>query len=276
MSYEVIIRDAKRIEGLLTLLGAQGKGLGEKAFNIEHKIGKDVLANIKKATGIRNRLIHQDGAEPTPKDVDDFKTLSIKIMNELYLLIDSPTEANQLKTQSNRPAVTNEKKETKPLVSLSDKELQARAQVTAEKRYAAEKVIEANKKVIDEYFKLVDQNYHELKCNELSDVKTEPTLKRVENSSALKPKQAKASLSEEELKQAESLKAEAEREKAKTAKAKAERAKTKAAKAEAELKQARDLEEKVEKTFKTLGKVASVVGTIGSIILHDVHKGKYY
>ena len=50
---------------------------------------------------------------------------------------------------------------------------------------------------------------------------------------------------QEELKQAESLKA------------------------EAELKQARDLEEKVEKTLKTLGKVLSVVGIFTGISLED-------
>lgn len=63
MSYENVIKKAKKIESALSDMGAEGKGLNEKLNSIEHKFDEKVIKAIRFIATIRNKLVHEDDFE---------------------------------------------------------------------------------------------------------------------------------------------------------------------------------------------------------------------
>ena len=63
MSYENVIKKAKKIENALSDMGAEGKGLNEKLNSIEHKFDEKVIKAIRFIATIRNKLVHEDDFE---------------------------------------------------------------------------------------------------------------------------------------------------------------------------------------------------------------------
>ncbi len=76
MPYELVIKQSKILERLLINLGAEGKGLCEKATSIKDKIGQPLLKKIEFLASIRNKLVHDGEFEITESVLIKYRQLS--------------------------------------------------------------------------------------------------------------------------------------------------------------------------------------------------------
>jgi len=63
MSYERIVSRVKKIETVLSEMGASGRGLHAKLTSIESQLDGSVVRKIRFIASIRNKLLHEDGFE---------------------------------------------------------------------------------------------------------------------------------------------------------------------------------------------------------------------
>jgi len=87
MSYESVIKKSKRIEAQLQAIGAEGRGLHQKATSVEAKLNKSTLKAIRYIATIRNKLLHEDGFELSKKELKNFEYTAEKIILELEKMI---------------------------------------------------------------------------------------------------------------------------------------------------------------------------------------------
>lgn len=83
MSYQYVIKAAKKIEGALEKKGATGKGLQEKTSSIESVLDKDLVSKIRFLASVRNKLVHEDKYELTDDDLTRFKEANEFVCNRL-------------------------------------------------------------------------------------------------------------------------------------------------------------------------------------------------
>lgn len=119
-----VIKHSKKIETLLgNKLGAQGKGLHEKASSVEARLPKAELKRIRAIASIRNATVHEDGYEPD--DIDRFVAEAERVTQYLEGL---PTRAKHgnaasiqsLKAHPNLGKVNQARKKPAPKKSDSD------------------------------------------------------------------------------------------------------------------------------------------------------------
>lgn len=67
MVLEDIIDKSKKIERILSELGAEGKGLHQKLDSIEDRIDEQIAREIRFIATIRNKRMHEDGF-----DIDEY------------------------------------------------------------------------------------------------------------------------------------------------------------------------------------------------------------
>ncbi|UVL59218.1 hypothetical protein LOY54_14235 [Pseudomonas sp. B21-032] len=60
---EIVINATKKLESLLTLLGADGRGLQEKCDSVAHLLPPEIVGSVKYLARNRNKLLHEDGFE---------------------------------------------------------------------------------------------------------------------------------------------------------------------------------------------------------------------
>ncbi|CAE6923603.1 hypothetical protein ACOMICROBIO_LMKGKHOH_00137 [Vibrio sp. B1FIG11] len=89
MGYELVVKRAKRIEGLLEHLGAEGVGLGSKIRSIEDHFDTATKLKLIRIKDIRNIIIHEDGKEPEGCLFNEFKKLTDSVIPDLHILIDN-------------------------------------------------------------------------------------------------------------------------------------------------------------------------------------------
>ena len=85
MPYETVIKSSKRIERLLSGLGATGKGLHEKATSVEDLISDTLVRKIRYLASVRNKLIHEDGYELTELELYKFKLTTDEVCEILSI-----------------------------------------------------------------------------------------------------------------------------------------------------------------------------------------------
>ena len=82
MGYENVIKKAKKIESILSDMGAEGKGLNEKLDSIKHRFDEKIIKAIRFIATIRNKLLHEDNFEMDYKLEEGFdKTYDFIIDN---------------------------------------------------------------------------------------------------------------------------------------------------------------------------------------------------
>ena len=105
MPYEIVIKSSKKIEALLSELGATGKGLHEKATSIESQLSYSLVKKIRYLASVRNQLVHEDGFEISDEGVEQYRAISEQVYDLLFIntsnmeplddswnpVIDSPT-----------------------------------------------------------------------------------------------------------------------------------------------------------------------------------------
>ena len=112
MSYEIVISSTKRIETILTEMGAKGKGLHEKLSNVEHLLEVNTIKSIRFLASIRNKLLHDDNFELTAELLNSFKQEDDKVTR---VLVNSNPSTSK-KTEQNQhkaPAQDTTGKSTK-------------------------------------------------------------------------------------------------------------------------------------------------------------------
>ena len=106
MSYELVVKNTKKIETTLNNMGAKGSGLYEKSLSIENKLDKKILNSIRFIATIRNKLLHEDGFELSDKILKDFLN---QCSNVNSILNKTPVKKSQ-----NYCQVTNDSLKDKP------------------------------------------------------------------------------------------------------------------------------------------------------------------
>lgn len=106
MSYEVVVKNTKKIEAILNNMNAEGSGLYEKSLSIQNKLDKKTLNSIRFVSTIRNKLLHEDGFELSPKLLQDFLAQCQSIENTL--------SKNNIKKSQNYCQVSNESIKNQP------------------------------------------------------------------------------------------------------------------------------------------------------------------
>lgn len=106
MSYEIVIKNTKKIEASLQSMGASGTGLYEKSLSIESKLDKKTLNSIRFIATIRNKLLHEDGFELSSKLLNDFISQCTNVNNIL--------DENMTKKSQNYCQITNDNIKDKP------------------------------------------------------------------------------------------------------------------------------------------------------------------
>lgn len=106
MSYEIVVKNTKKIETILNNMGAKGSGLYEKSLSIENKLDKKTLNSIRFIATIRNKLLHEDGFELSDKTLKDFLNQCSNVNSILNKTI--------VKKSQNYCQVTNDALKDKP------------------------------------------------------------------------------------------------------------------------------------------------------------------
>lgn len=87
-----VVRDhAVEIEGLLTAMGGQGNGLGEKGRSLSGVLSETLQRNLKQVSGLRNRVMH-DGVDLSESDFRRFTTTAETVINDLKRLNNQVSE----------------------------------------------------------------------------------------------------------------------------------------------------------------------------------------
>ena len=79
----MILDKTKRIETLLSEMGAVGKGLHEKLSSIESDIDKGVAKSIRFIASIRNKFLHDANFKLTDEILSDFESSCEKVLRYL-------------------------------------------------------------------------------------------------------------------------------------------------------------------------------------------------
>ncbi len=74
MGIEEIIKKTKKLETILTKMGATGKGLHEKVSSIEHRIDKKTIKPLRYIATIRNKAVHEEEFITTEEISNSFKS----------------------------------------------------------------------------------------------------------------------------------------------------------------------------------------------------------
>jgi len=106
MSYEIVVKNTKKIEAILNKMDAEGSGLYEKSLSIQNKLDKKTLNSIRFVSTVRNKLLHEDGFELSPKLLKDFLTQCQSIENTLC--------KESIKKSQNYCQITNESIKNQP------------------------------------------------------------------------------------------------------------------------------------------------------------------
>ena len=106
MSYEIVVKNTKKIEAILNNMNAEGSGLYEKSLSIQNKLDKKTLNSIRFVSTVRNKLLHEDGFEFSPKLLKDFLIQCQSIENTL--------SKDNMKKSQNYCQVTNESIKNRP------------------------------------------------------------------------------------------------------------------------------------------------------------------
>lgn len=94
MSYEIVIKNTKKIESTLYAMGAKGKGLYEKSLSIETKLNSKTLNSIRFIATIRNKLLHEDGFELSSELLDNFLNQCNSVCTTLDKILISKSDNN--------------------------------------------------------------------------------------------------------------------------------------------------------------------------------------
>ena len=82
---EIAVLGSRRLETILeSAFGASGKGLHEKVTSVEGVLPIDLVRSIRWVAGVRNRVVHEDGA--SLRNVDEFQRTVDRIVERLSLL----------------------------------------------------------------------------------------------------------------------------------------------------------------------------------------------
>ena len=87
-------------------MNAEGSGLYEKSLSIQNKLDKKTLNSIRFVSTVRNKLLHEDGFEFSPKLLKDFLIQCQSIENTL--------SKDNMKKSQNYCQVTNESIKNRP------------------------------------------------------------------------------------------------------------------------------------------------------------------
>ncbi len=88
--YEIVINSSKSLESELSKLGAQGKGLHEKATSIEHMLSPELMTLLRKTATIRNKLIHEQDYSLSDRELIHFKSAVQEALNLLDVIKPAP------------------------------------------------------------------------------------------------------------------------------------------------------------------------------------------
>ncbi|CAN7534118.1 hypothetical protein LJR143_003638 [Pseudoxanthomonas sp. LjRoot143] len=96
MSIEIVLKETKSIESMLGKLGANGRGLREKAESIKHLLTDGAFRNIRFMATVRNKLVHEDGFDLTDKLIRDIVRVADFIKRELHFILNEPGSVRML------------------------------------------------------------------------------------------------------------------------------------------------------------------------------------
>ena len=60
---DLAIKSSKKLEAMLTKLGAEGRGLHEKVSSVEKKLPDKLVRKLRFIATVRNKVVHEDGYE---------------------------------------------------------------------------------------------------------------------------------------------------------------------------------------------------------------------
>ena len=105
MSYEMIIKETKKIENLLEKnYQAKGRGLHEKLSSVQESIDPFVAKKIRMVATIRNKLVHEENFELKEKAIYTFNNNCRYILEKL--------EPKKEESEINLEDLTLKKRET--------------------------------------------------------------------------------------------------------------------------------------------------------------------
>jgi len=108
---DTAIRYSKEIEGLLeTQMGAEGRGLHEKASSVEHQLPSDLLKKLRYIATIRNKVVHEAGYQ-----IDNYEKFVSSCEEALHFL----RTAKPANSSTPSSATTAEEKIRQFLLSLA-------------------------------------------------------------------------------------------------------------------------------------------------------------
>jgi hypothetical protein len=87
MNYDIVIKRAKKIESLLTNLGAEGRGLHQKVTSIEDDLPSHLIKRIRYIATRRNQAMHESEVEITSSFLADFQSACDEAEKELFELV---------------------------------------------------------------------------------------------------------------------------------------------------------------------------------------------
>ncbi len=60
---ELAIRNCKKLEGILSKMGASGRGLHEKVSSVESRLPEPLVRKLRFIATVRNKLVHDEACE---------------------------------------------------------------------------------------------------------------------------------------------------------------------------------------------------------------------
>ncbi len=100
MGYENVVKKAKKIESILSDMGAEGKGLNEKLDSIKHRFDEKIIKAIRFIATIRNKLLHEDNFEMDYKLEEGFDKTYDFIMDNISQYSSTYEERNSTNSSS--------------------------------------------------------------------------------------------------------------------------------------------------------------------------------
>ena len=102
MSYQKILDKTKKIETLLSEMGAVGKGLHQKLSSIESHIDKGIVRSIRFIASIRNKFLHDANFKLTDELLSDFESSCEKVLRYLIAKNSESQKTNNKNQKSKR------------------------------------------------------------------------------------------------------------------------------------------------------------------------------
>lgn len=94
MSYEIVIKNTKKIENSLEKMGATGRGLYEKSLSLKNELNSKTLNSIRFIATIRNKLLHEDGFELSSELLDNLLNQCNSVFATLDTILISKSNSN--------------------------------------------------------------------------------------------------------------------------------------------------------------------------------------